>query len=102
MAYFPDLEKNTRKNVNKIYGERYYHQYYYSKVSLITLDNSIPKNVSESDRVKLKYSACRCLRALFNSGNGRNNHKLFQFRDFTKEGTIYYEANSFNKKFMIY
>jgi len=67
---------------------------------LITLDNSIPTNVKPSDRVKLKYSACRCLRTLLNSGDGRNNLNLFEFRDFTEEGTIYYEANDFNEKFI--
>ena len=67
---------------------------------MITLDNSIPTNVKPSDRVKLKYSACRCLRTLLNSGDGRNNLNLFEFRDFTEEGTIYYEANDFNEKFI--
>ena len=100
MTYFPDLGQNNRQYENKTLGKMYYHQYYFSKLSLIKLENSIPKKVSDSDRVKLKYSACRCLRTLLKSGDGWSNSKLFEFRDFTEKGTIYYEANLFNKKFI--
>ena len=99
MAYFPDIPKDSRKN-NNINGLRYYQQYYYTATSLNNLNESIPKNISQSDKVKLKYSACRCLRTLLENGKGESLEKLFEFRDFTKEKTIYYEANSYNKKFI--
>ena len=100
MAYFPDIGNNTRAESNKINGTRYYRQYYFTKKSLITFEHSISKDINESDKIKLKYSACRCLRTLLSDGYGENDEELFDFRDFTKKGTIYYDANSFNKKFI--
>ena len=100
MAYFPDIGNNIRAEGNKINGTRYYRQHYFTKKSLITFEHSISKDINESDKIKLKYSACRCLRTLLSDGYGENDEELFDFRDFTKKGTIYYDANSFNKKFI--
>ena len=101
MAYFPDIINNDR-NKEKIYGYRYYHQYYFSKNSLSTFLQSIPKDINESDKKKLKYSACRCLRALLKTGDCESGLELFDFIDFTKKETIYYDANEFNRKFINY
>lgn len=58
MAYFPEIGNNIREEGNKIDGKRYYHQYYFTKFSLNQLYKSIPKDISESGKIKLKYSAC--------------------------------------------
>ena len=99
MAYFPDLsgEKRNKTNIN---GFRYYYQFYFTKNTLNSFLNSIPEEIDISDKVKLKYSACRCLRVLLFKGKEENSLDLFEFIDFTKKGTIYYDANEFNKKFI--
>ena len=101
MAYFPDMVNNER-NKEKIYGHKYYHQYYFSKNSLDEFLQTIPKDIKESDKKKLKYSACRCLRASLKKGDWENLTGLFDFIDFTKKETIYYDANEFNRKFINY
>ena len=56
--------------------------------------------MDESDKVKLKYSAGRCLRTLLSNGTGENHIELFEYIDFSKINTVYFDANSFNKKFI--
>ena len=99
MAYFPDLlgDKRNKTNIN---GFRYYYQFYFTKNTLNSFLNSIPEEIAQSDKIKLKYSACRCLRILLFKGKEENSLDLFEFIDFTKKGTIYYDANEFNKKFI--
>ena len=97
MAYFPDISNNSREE-KSINGLRYFQQYYYTATLLNNFYKSIPEKINESDKVKLKYSACRCLRTLLDNGIGECRKKLFQFRDFTNKETIYYDANFFNKK----
>ena len=99
MAYFPDLSGDKRNKTN-INGFRYYSQFYFTKNTLTSFLNSIPEEIAQSDKVKLKYSACRCLRVLLIKGKEENSLDLFEFIDFTKKGTIYYDANEFNKKFI--
>lgn len=99
MAYFPDLINNNRDKED-LNGYRYYHQFYFSENSLNKFLKSIPKDINESDKIKLKYSTFRCLRALLKTGNCDNSFGLFDFIDFTNKETIYYDANEFNRKFI--
>ena len=99
MVYFPDIGISSRET-DKINGFRYYHQYFFSKLSLNHFYSTFPNFLDESDKVKLKYSASRCLRTLLSNGTGENHEELFEFIDFTKANTIYFDANSFNRKFI--
>ena len=56
--------------------------------------------MTDSDKAKLKYSACRCLNTLLKCGKGSSSLNLFKLIDFTKPGTIYYDANQCNKRFV--
>ena len=67
-----------------------------------TFLQSIQEDINESDKIKLKYCACKCLRALLKTGDCENCLELFDFIDFTKKETIYYDANEFNRKFINY
>ena len=101
MTYFPDLEIDISKITENDISQ-YYHQYYFSKTSINKFCDNIPKNINECDKIKLKYSACRCLRVLLKSGHGINSIELFDFIDFTEINTIYYDANLYNRKFVEY
>ena len=101
MAYFPDFLKDER-NKNNINGLRYYMQFYSTKNTLIKFLKSVPKSLNKSDKIKLKYSACRCLRLLLNKGKCENSIGILDFIDFTQEETIYYDANDFNRQFINY
>lgn len=65
MAYFPDLPRNSREK-KIIDGFRYFQQYFYIAKALNNLNKTIPKKISESDKIKLKYSSCRCLMQMLN------------------------------------
>ena len=100
MAYFPKLylDSPLEKDITRIC--RLYRQYYYSYNSLKNFYKTFPDNINESDKVKLKYSAARCLRSLLNRGDGSKNSKLFDCIDFTAEDTVYKDAIEYNKKFI--
>ena len=99
MILFPDIE-GAERNSDKIILKRYWDQYYFSKSAIVNFCSLIPEYVSKSDKVKLKYAACRSLKVLLYSGKGLGMTKLFNFIDFNIKETIYYEANEFNKKFV--
>ena len=99
MIHFPDFQFSLRKN-QKINERRYLLDYYYSKRAIINFYNSLPSYLNESEKIKLKYAACRFLRILFNHGYGEYLDNLFEFLNFDDSGTIYKDANEFNKKFV--
>ena len=99
LIYFPSFGIDYSK-INPMYGRKYYMQYYFSRNSINNFCKEIPNNVSDSDKVKLKYAACRCLNTLLNRGKGSSFQELFKLIDFTKPGTIYYDANQYNKRFV--
>ena len=99
MILFPDIE-GVERNSDKIILKRYWDQYYFSKLAIVNFCSLIPEYVSKSDKVKLKYAACRSLKILLYNGKGLCVSKLFNFIDFNIKETIYYEANEFNKKFV--
>ena len=99
LIYFPNFMIDYSK-IDVLNGRKYYYQYFYSKSSINNFYKTITTNISESDKVKLKYSACRCLSTLLNHGNGSCFTELFQFIDFTKPDTIYYDANKYNRDFV--
>ena len=100
MAYFPDIGKQDARELEIKNKFRYYNQFYYSKISLNEFYKTIPNDLDESDRAKLKYAASRCLRTLLITSDGENCEKLFTFADFTEPNNIYSDAVSFNKKFV--
>jgi len=67
MAYFPDIGKQDARELEIKNKFRYYNQFYYSKISLNEFYKTIPNDLDESDRAKLKYAASRCLRTLLNN-----------------------------------
>ena len=99
MIHFPDFQFSLRKN-KKINERRYLLDYYYSKRAITNFYNSLPSYLNKSEKVKLKYAACRFLRILFNHGYGEYFDDLFEFLNFDDSGTIYNDANEFNKKFV--
>ena len=100
MAYFPKLYLDSPLEKDKTRICILYRQYYYSYNSLKNFYKTFPDNINESDKVKLKYSAARCLRTLLNRGDGLKNSKLFDCIDFTAENTVYKDAIEYNKKFI--
>ena len=99
MIHFPDFQFLPRKN--KIIKEwRYLLDYYFSKRAITNFYNSLPSYLEEYEKIKLKYAACRFLRILFNHGYGEYLDNLFEFLNFEDSGTIYNDANNFNKKFV--
>ena len=98
MIHFPDFNESIRNSEINI--KRYYFQYYFSKKSIINFYNKLPKFLEDSDKIKLKYAACRCLKVLLYHDYGENYEDLFEFLDFEDKNTIYYESNLFNKKFV--
>lgn len=99
MILFPEIDVVGR-NSDKIILNQYLEQYYFSKLAILNFCSLIPGYVSESDKVKLKYAACRSLKTLLYNGKGMYVSELFNFLDFNIKETIYYEANEFNKKFV--
>lgn len=99
MILFPDLDMVERDS-DEIKLEKYKQQYYFSKLAILNFCSNIPEYVSQSDKAKLKYAACRSLRTLLYNGKGFYVSELFNFIDFNVKETIYYEANNFNKKFV--
>ena len=99
MLYFPDFEKSMRKNY-KYNVNRYSYQYYFSKKSILNFCERLPKNLTNTDMIKLKYAACRCLKILLYYGYAENFDDLFDFLDFGDKNTIYYDSNSFNIQFV--
>ena len=99
MILFPDIDAKER-NTDKINLEQYRQQYYFSKSAILNFCSMIPEYVSKSDKIKLKYAACRILRKLLYNGKGLYVQELFNFIDFNMKDTIYYEANEFNKEFV--
>ena len=99
MILFPDFDMVERDS-DEIKLENYKQQYYFSKLAILNFCSKIPEYVSQSDKAKLKYAACRSLRALLYNGKGLYVSDLFNFIDFNVKETIYYEANNFNKKFV--
>ena len=99
MILFPDID-GIERNSNKFNLAEYKDQYYFSKSAILNFCSTIPESLEKSDKIKLKYAACRCLRTLLINGKGLYNSELFEFIDYNIEKTIYYEANNFNKKFI--
>ena len=99
MLLFPSF-KNFPRNADNPYCQKYISQYFYSKKAIENFESKIPEIVSKKDRIYLIYTACSCLRYLLNNGFGNKISDLFYFLDFTKEGTIYYDAIDINKKFI--
>lgn len=99
MLLFPDFNK-VERNSDKIILDQYKNQYYYSKLAISNFIATMPDNLEESQKIKLKYAACRCLRSLLFNGYGSFINELFYFIDYSVEGTIYHDANEFNKKFV--
>ena len=99
MILFPDIDEKER-NSDKINLEQYRQQYYFSKSAILNFCSMIPEYVTKSDKIKLKYAACRTLRTLLYNGKGLYVQDLFNFIDFSVKGTIYYDANEFNKEFV--
>ena len=99
MILFPDFEGRERKYGN-INLEQYKEQYYFSKSAIMNFCSTIPEGLEKTQKVQLKYAACRCLKTLLFNGYGSFIPELFHFIDYSVEGTIYYEANEFNKKFV--
>lgn len=75
-------------------------QYYYSHKIIENFEKSIPSTVSKKERVFLKYSSCRCLRALLKNGNLISQENIFYFCDLNEPNTIYNEAKKFNEIFV--
>lgn len=75
-------------------------QYYYSQKVIENFMETIPPNLNEEAKIKLKYTACRCLKFMLLSGYGENHEKLFYFYDLNNQKQIYNDAISFNKKFI--
>lgn len=101
MILFPDFPSLSR-NSSKINLQQYYYQYYFSKSSIQNFYSQIPKDLEKSEKARLKYAACRCLKTLLNNGYGVTRKDLFDLIDFNNKGTIYYDANEFNKKFITF
>ena len=101
MILFPDFQSLSR-NSPKTNIFQYYYQYYFSKSAIQNFYSKIPKDLEKSEKVRLKYAACRCLKTLFNNGYGMNREDLFDLIDFNNKETIYFEANEFNKKFITF
>ena len=99
LIYFPNFGIDYSK-IDTMYGHKYYKQYYFSKNSINNFCKDIPNNMSDSDKAKLKYTACRYLNTLLNRGKGSSSLNLFKLIDFTKPGAIYYDANKYNKSFV--
>lgn len=96
---FPDFDymKRVSSNLNP---KPYAIQYYYSKSSIINFCSKIPSYLTRTVKVFLKYAACRCIKTLLLRNCGQDNDNLFDFIDFSKKDTVYYDANEFNKKFI--
>lgn len=101
MILFPDFPSQSR-NSPKTNLYQYYYQYYFSKSSIQNLYHQIPKDLEKSEKARIKYTACRCLKTLLYNGYGTNREDLFDFIDFNNKGTIYFEANEFNKQFITF
>ena len=99
MIHFPDFESSLRKN-QKINEKRYLLDYYYSKRAITYFYNILPSYLNESEKAYMKYAACRFLRILLNHGYGEYFDNLFEFLNFDEYGTIYKDANEFNKTFV--
>jgi hypothetical protein len=87
MILFPDIE-GVERNSDKIILKRYWDQYYFSKLAILNFCSKIPEYVSQSDKAKLKYAACRSLRILLYNGKGLYVSDLFNFIDFNVKETI--------------
>ena len=101
MILFPDFPSLSR-NSSKTNLYQYYYQYYFSKTSIQNFYAQIPKDLEKSEKARLKYAACKCLKTLLSNGYGMNREDLFYLIDFNSKETIYFEANEFNKQFIIF
>ena len=93
---FPKLKDGNVK-MNYFF---YWEQYYYSQKAIYNFMKTIPKEIEEEEKIKLKYSACRCLRTMLLNGDGENDENLFYFFDVNSKNTIYNDAKVFNLQFI--
>ena len=93
---FPKMEYEN-KTLKYVY---YWKQYYYSQRAIENFMKTIPSTVKDEDKIKLKYSACRCLQTMLFNGIGEKKDNLFYFFDVNSKDTIYNDAKIFNLKFI--
>lgn len=95
---FPKLyQVKTIKNLQNFF---IWKQYYYSQKVIENFKKTIPSNLNDDIKIKLKYSACRCLKFMLLNGFGEGHENLFYFHDANNKNQIYNDALSFNKKFI--
>lgn len=63
MITFPNF-KSKKKSDQKISPYEFHQQHYFSHKAIDNFMKSIPLTLNKTERAYLKYSACRCLRAL--------------------------------------
>ena len=98
MMSFPIFDSED-DNQNIEY-HKFIKQYYYSHKIIENFENTIPSTVNRKERAFLKYSACRCLRALLRKGKLISQENIFYFCDLNEPNTIYNEAKKFNEIFI--
>ena len=96
---FPDF-LSKKRNDKIIASYPFYKQHYYSHKAIENFMKTIPTTLNKTERAYLKYSACRCLRALLLNDIAISEENLFYFCDLNKEGTLYNEAKKFNETFI--
>ena len=95
------LSFRSMKRTNKeIIPYKFYKQHYYSHKVIEKFMKTIPSYVNKTDRIYLKYAACRCLRSLIFEGFSFDYDDLFYFCDLNIPGTIYNESLKFNQTFI--
>lgn len=95
---FPKLYQ--MKKIEKLQNFFIWRQYYYSQKVIENFMKTIPSDLKEDIKIKLKYTACRCLKFMLLTGYGECNENLFYFHDVNNKNQIYNDALSFNKKFI--
>ena len=96
---FPKLYQ--MKKINNLQNFFFLKQYYYSQKVIENFKKTIPSELNEDIKIKLKYSACKCLKYMLLNGYGEGYENLFFFDDFVNNKyQIYNDALSFNKKFI--
>jgi len=95
---FPKLYQ--MKKINNLQNFFILKQYYYSQKVIENFKKTIPSELNEDLKIKLKYSACRCLKFMLLNGYGEGYENLFFFHDINNnKNQIYNDALSFSKKF---
>ena len=97
LLLFPDVKgKSKENNIPVLF---FISQYYFSKKAINNFEKTLI-NLKNEEKIKLIFSASRAIAYLLSKGFGIKNDDLFELIDFNKKGTIYYDAQQRNLKFI--